>query len=220
MNERINAHIEGLFQEAPKTKKIIELKEEIISNCNCKYDDLIADGSSPDEAFKSVIAGIGDVSELIAQLETGMSADAHLVEEGKKRSALMVSVSVGLFILSPMWFIFTAWIGIPEEFGLILMMIFIACGVGLLIYNSMTKVQYNKMDDTMVEEFREWKVQRDQKNGIRGYISAILWPLIAIIYFLLSFTTKAWHITWLIFVAGFMIEGIVSILFEMRKEKK
>jgi len=87
MNERINAHIEGLFQEAPKTKKIIELKEEIISNCNCKYDDLIADGSSPDEAFKSVIAGIGDVSELIAQLETGMSADAHLVEEGKKRSA-------------------------------------------------------------------------------------------------------------------------------------
>lgn len=148
MNERIKAHIEGLFQSAPRTKKIIELKEEIMSNCNCKYEDLIAGGATSDEAFKTVIAGIGDVSELISQLETGVSPDAHLVEE-----------------------------------------------------------------------FREWKVQKDQKNSLRSNISAILWPSILIAYFLISFLTQAWYITWVLFIAGVMIEGIISVIFDLRKDK-
>ncbi|MBN1775327.1 MAG: permease prefix domain 1-containing protein [Oscillospiraceae bacterium] len=219
MNERIKAHIEGLFQSAPRTKKIIELKEEIMSNCNCKYEDLIAGGATSDEAFKTVIAGIGDVSELISQLETGVSPDAHLVEQGKKRSALLVSLAVGLFILSPSWFIVFSWLGLSYELALFLMFVCIAGGVGLLIYNSMTKVEYNKTDETMVEEFREWKVQKDQKNSLRSNISAILWPSILIAYFLISFLTQAWYITWVLFIAGVMIEGIISVIFDLRKDK-
>jgi hypothetical protein len=220
MNERIKAHIEGLFQSAPKTKKIIELKEEIMSNCNCKYEDLVAGGATPDEAFKTVVAGIGDVSDLITQLETGISPDAHLVEQGKKRSALQVSLAIGLFILSPSFFVVFSWLKLSYELALFLMFACIATGVGLLIYNSMTKVEYNKADDTMVEEFREWKVQKDQKNSLRSNLSAILWPLLLISYFLISFTTQAWYITWVIFIAGVMIEGIISVIFDIGKEKK
>ncbi len=220
MNERIKAHIEGLFQDAPKTKKIIELKEELLSNCNCKYDDLIAGGASSDEAYKTVIAGIGDVTELVSQLETGVSPDAGLIERGRKKSALLVSLAVGLFILSPSVFVLFSWLRLQQELAVFLMFGCIATGVGLLIYNSMTRVQYNKADDTMVEEFREWKVQKDQKSSLKNHISAILWPLILITYFLVSFTTQAWYVTWVIFIAGVMIEGILGIIFDIRKENK
>lgn len=220
MNERIMAHVEGLFQDAPKTKKITELKEEIISNCNCKYEDLVAGGSTPDEAFKTVISGIGDVSDLISQLETGISPDTHLIEKGRKKSALLVSVAVGLFILSPSCIFVSSWLNLSNELALFLLFACVAAGVALLIYNSMTTVEYTKADETMVEEFREWKVQKSQKKTLRSNLSVVLWPLILISYFIISFKTQAWYITWVVFIAGVMIEGIISIIFDMRKDSK
>lgn len=219
MNERIRAHIEGLFENAPKSNKFTELKEELLSNCNCKYDDLVAGGTPPDDAYKQVIAGIGDVSELISQLQTGQSADAELIEKGRVRSALLVSVSVGLFILSPAVYMFISYLLHRDEFAILAMFGCIAAGVGLLIYNSMTKVRYQKTDDTMIEEFREWKVQNEQSKNFRGLISSVLWPLILITYFLISFFSGAWHITWVLFIVGVLIEGIIGIIFELRKGK-
>ena len=63
MNERIRTHVEGLFEGAPMTRKILDLKEELLANLNSKYDDLVAGGTSPDDAYRTVIAGIGDVSK-------------------------------------------------------------------------------------------------------------------------------------------------------------
>ncbi|MBN1891981.1 MAG: hypothetical protein JW780_04305 [Clostridiales bacterium] len=138
MNERIKAHIEGLFEDAPKNRKITELKEELLSNSNCKYDDLIAGGATPDDAFKIVISGIGDVSELISQLESGVSPDAELIEKARKRSALLVSLAVGLFIISPAIYMLFSSFWRREELSALAMFTCFAAGVGLLIYNSMT----------------------------------------------------------------------------------
>jgi hypothetical protein len=43
-NERLRTYIESLFENAPKTRKAIELKEEILLNLTDKYNDLIAEG--------------------------------------------------------------------------------------------------------------------------------------------------------------------------------
>jgi hypothetical protein len=132
MNERIRTHIEELFENAPNIKKITELKEELLSNSNSKYDDLLAGGASPDVAYKTVISGMGDVAGLIEQLKSERQADSAM-------------------------------------------------------------------------------------KGMRAALSGILWPLIFITYFLVSFITGAWHISWIIFIAGACIEGVISLLLELKK---
>jgi hypothetical protein len=217
MNERIRTHIEELFENAPNIKKITELKEELLSNSNSKYDDLLASGASPDDAYKTVISGMGDVSGLIEQLRSERQADSAMIEEGRKKSALLVSIGVGILIMAVAAEIFFEDILHLEGVGLFVMLIMAAFGVGILVYNSMTKVQYNKKEDTFVEEFKQRKVETSQSKGMRAAVSGILWPLIFITYFLVSFITTAWHISWVIFIAGACIEGVISLLFEMKK---
>lgn len=220
MNERIRTHIEELFADAPSNKKIIELKEELLSNSNSKYDDLLASGFSPDDAYKTVISGIGDVSSLIEQLKSESRVDTVMIEEGRKKSALLVSIGVGILIIALAVEVFFEEILHKPGIGLFIMLLMAAVGVGILIYNSMTKVQYNKKDDTFVEYFKQRDIELSQSKGLRASLSGILWPLIFIAYFLVSFTTQAWYISWVIFIAGACIEGIISLLFEMKKGEK
>lgn len=220
MNERIRTHIEELFENAPSNKKITELKEELLSNSNSKYDDLLSSGFSTDDAYKTVISGIGDVSSLIEQLKSESQVDSVKIEEGRKKSALLVSIGVGILILAVAVEVFFADILNKEEIGLFMMLLIAAFGVGILIYNSMTRVQYNKKDDSFVEEFKQRNLENSQSKGMRAAISGILWPIIFITYFLVSFSTGFWHISWVIFIAGACIEGVISLLFEIQKGDK
>ena len=44
MKEKIRKHINELFKDAPKTRRAVELKEEMAQNTIEKYEDLIAEG--------------------------------------------------------------------------------------------------------------------------------------------------------------------------------
>ena len=55
MNEKIRVYVNELFENAPNTKKVNDLKDEIISNANDKFNDLISDGKSEKEAYVNVI---------------------------------------------------------------------------------------------------------------------------------------------------------------------
>lgn len=66
---KIKAHIEKLFENAPKTDEAADLKEEITQNIIEKYKCYLEDGKSEDQAYYSAISTIGDVSELIEQLD-------------------------------------------------------------------------------------------------------------------------------------------------------
>ena len=71
MNDRIRQKVEVLFASAPRNKKVQELKEEMISNLEEKYQDLITCGKSEEEAFDITIASIGDIDELIRSMSVG-----------------------------------------------------------------------------------------------------------------------------------------------------
>lgn len=69
----------------------------------------------------------------------------------------------------------------------------------------------------MVEEFKEWQDQSsDQKKLYKAIKSAIM-SLMVVIYIVVSFTTHAWHITWVIFLIGAAIENIVKAIFELKQ---
>jgi protein-S-isoprenylcysteine O-methyltransferase Ste14 len=219
MNERIKAHVDSVFAGAPSTKKIMDLKEEMLSNMNSKYDDLVADGFSSDDAYRTVVSGMGDISELIRQIQNESAFNSQYPAKSRTKSAVLTSIAVMLFVLCPVIIILFAALLNEPILGVILMLTLISIGVGLLVFNSMTKPKYIKEDETIVEEFKEWKSQNSEDKRIRNAISGVLWPLIVVIYLAVSFLFMAWPVSWIIFLIGVCIEGVISLVFTLKGGK-
>jgi len=71
-----------------------------------------------------------------------------------------------------------------------------------------------------VEEFREWQADTQDKKQMRTAVSSALWSLILVLYFIISFTTRAWHISWIIFIIGILVEALINIFYAMTDGRK
>ena len=215
-NEEIREYVEELFEDAPATRRAVELREEMIQNLEDKFSDLVNEGKSEDAAFKIVIAGIGNIDALLMELEI----DTPGSSAAKTRSALFTSIAVMMYILSVVPVILLSRVEQGDSvIGVMLMFVMVAGATGLLIFNSMTKPKYLKESDGMVEEFREWQAETDERRSLRKAISSALWSIIVAVYFIVSFTTMMWHITWVIFVLGGAVESIIGIFLSAKNTK-
>ena len=222
MEDMIRRYVEDLFAETAPTKKAVELKEEMIQNLNDKYNDLISEGKTPEAAYNIAIAGIGDISALLYELEKeAIAYEPGIIESQatRQKSAMLTSIAVMIYILCALpliimnfaGFKYAAHIGVPVLF------LMIATATGLLIYNSMTKPQYSKSSDSMVDDFRQWQSDKHDRKALRKAISSALWAVVVVIYILVSFWTNDWHITWVIFLLAAAVEAIINIFFGTKK---
>ena len=210
MVEKIKNYVEKLFEDAPPTKKALELKDELLTNLIEKYNDLKGRGKSEEEAYNTVVGGIGDISELIESLKEGNVLSPQQQLNERKRSAKFVASGVMLYILSVVPVILWGNVAI--------MFVLIALATGIIIYSNASKPQYIKDNETLVEEFKEWKSRKSRKNSLQQSISSALWALIVVIYFVVSFSFGIWHISWIIFIIGAALNNIIKALFELRGE--
>ncbi len=221
MREKLMRYIETLFADAPASKENLELKDEIMRNTLDRYDDFMREGKSEEAAFNLAVAGIGDVTELLAQIRKGApSAFTYTKEElerDNRRSGLMMAISIMLYILCVVPVILLSGNDVSALVGVCIMFMMIAVATALIVYRGKTRLRYNRSDDTVVENFKEWNHENEENKTVRKSISAALWSLIVVIYFLVSFMTGAWHITWLIFPIGVAVENIVKAVLDMRK---
>jgi hypothetical protein len=209
MNEKLRRYIDDLFANAPSTVRAVELKEELFQNLTDKYNDLLAEGKSEESAFNIAIASIGDVDSLI----TGLSGEKRPEnEKSKKRSAIFVAIAISLYILCPVPVIL-----IQNEMGVMGLFLFVAVATALLIYNGVTRERYVKADDTMVEEFKEWKQHSKQKNKAVDAIVGSFWLIAVCVYLIVSFMTGAWHITWIIFLIAAAVASMIRGLFMLKQ---
>lgn len=210
MNEKLRNYIDTLFEHAPTTVRAVELKEEMFQNLTDKYNDLIAQGKSEEAAFNIAVASIGDVDSLIA----GLSGNARTAESdaSRKRSALLTAIAVALYITCVI-----PVIVLNDTIGIVLMFVFVAVATALLIYNGVTREKYVKADDTMVEEFKEWKQNNKQKNKAVDAIIGSFWLIAVCVYIVVSFMTGAWHITWIIFLIAAAVASMIRGLFMLKQ---
>ncbi len=209
MNEKLRRYIDDLFANAPSTVRAVELKEEMYQNLTDKYNDLIAEGKNEESAYNIAIASVGDVDSLIS----GLSDKKREVNEAaKKRSAIIVAIAISLYILSPVPVIL-----IQHEIGVMFLFLFVAAATALLIYNGATRERYVKTDDTMVEEFKEWKQNSKQKNKAVSAILGSFWLITVCVYIVVSFLTGAWHITWIIYLIAAALSSMIKGIFMLKQ---
>ncbi len=213
MIAKIRNYIQRAFEDVPKTKKSTELQEELISNLVEKFNDQLKLGKTEEEAYQIVIAGIGDLSELTEGLRERHVLSVITPAE-RKKSAMFVAIAVGLFIISPMMVVLFSGLGL-ETVGVALMFTSIATGVGLLIYNGASKPKYIREEETLVEEFKEWKSKNTKNRALYGALSAAYWLIVVATYLYVSFNFSSFHYSWIIFIIAAAIYNIIKALYIM-----
>ena len=225
MNERIRKHIDQLFADAPKTRKAMEWKEEVIVNTIDKYQDLINEGYQEEDAWQVVIHSIGDITELFEELpEENM---LNLSEEKRKKKAILNAVAAGLYIFAGV--VCLAWMILinrllyvdPDmsSIGLILAALICIAPTCMLIYAANMYPDFKKKEDNLVENYKEARHARNRERAVKTSVSAIIWLLTLILYFLVSFKTNYWEVTWILFLVGGCAQAITVLVFSLKSEK-
>ena len=71
------------------------------------------------------------------------------------------------------------------------------------------------------KKFEEEDVRKLIENDPRFKMSiGLLWTITIVFYFILSFWSADWHITWLVFLIGMSIDNIGRGIFEIRYSKR
>ena len=217
MVNKIRAYIDHEFAGVPESKKVNELKEELTANLIEKYNAQLLHGKSEEEAYNAVITGLGDLSELVDSVRPHSMQGPS--EQERKKSALLTAAAVMMYILSPVMIILFESIGL-EILGLVLFFGCIAGATGMLIYNHMTRPVYEKQDENIVEDFKEWRTKTNhQKKAFQAFHSAY-WSLIVVAYFLFSFLCGSWGYSWILFIAAAAVENIIKGIIQMKEDRK
>lgn len=201
MNDRIRNHVEELFAGAPRSRRAQELKDELIANLTDRYNDMTAQGKDEETAYSATIAGIGDIDELIRGLREQEVFDPVQSQMQRQKSALLISTAVAIYIVSLIFPLIFDWMGgAGRTIGLVSMIICWAAATMLLIYNVLSKPKYIKIDDTIVEDFKEWKSAKTKKDAMQKSLISLISMVVTVIFFVLGFFFHAWSPGWMVFL--------------------
>ena len=69
MKDNLKVYLQSLFTNARNTARNSALFEELLGNHQDRYDELIAEGQSPANAYAKAIGELGDIDPLIEKNE-------------------------------------------------------------------------------------------------------------------------------------------------------
>ena len=212
MKEQLIQYVNLLFAGAPDSE---DIKQEILQNTLDRFDDLIAQGKSPEAAYRLAITGIGDINEILnaapgkaaAPVQTEVQPAQPETAEDLKRKKIR-AIAVAMYILCAVPLIILSEFG-AEILGLCLTLAIVAFATYLMIITG-------KKDEDEDDE----KEGREEKHPLKESIGNIIWVGGLIVYFGLSFYTGAWHITWLLFPIMACARGLSDAIIDFMEVKK
>lgn len=215
MKAQLEKYVELLFAGSPASE---DMMQEILQNTLDKYDDYIAQGKSPEAAYRLAISGIGDISELLGQEQNSPvpQSPTHTNTDYRGRpikpmwKKVLTAVAVGLYILCAVPLIILSEAGY-DTLGVISAISIAAVATVAIIIASggESHTQKEKDDD-------EDRNQPPLQKAINSLVDVL--GLIA--YLFISFQTGAWHITWVIFPIIAALNGIVRAIFDLSRRDK
>lgn len=209
MREQLIQYVNLLFAGAPDSE---EMKQEILQNTLDRYDDLLEQGKKPEAAYRLAISGIGDIYEILGTPVSPSQPQAVIPPvhnqaedaQGKKLRA----AAFAFYILCAVPLIILSELGM-DTLGLCLTLAMVAYATYLMIISK-------KQDDNKAEV----KVnQPNPGNGLHESINSLIWAIGLAAYFIISFTTRTWYITWVIFPMIGCVQGLVKACMDLKEAK-
>ena len=129
------------------------------------------------------------------------------------REPYMKSVIAGvcLCVISPVPLFVVSTLGYRmEAYGVPLLLFLVACGVYILIRDSMHRSSYQKL--LKIEEYAPVKTK---ENKVVGAVASVVWPLAVAVFLFLGFVYNLWGVAWIIFPILGLLFGIFSSVYTM-----
>ena len=209
MRDKLTQYVNLLFEGALDAD---EVRAEILQNTLDRYDDLIAQGKSPEAAYRLAIGGIGDVNEILGstvqehpQHQTVKAAIHEEVEDIRNKK--IRAIGIAMYIVCAVPLIILSELG-ADILGLCLTLALVAAATYLMIITG-------KKDNDDEDE------QANSPNKeMKESISSLIWAIGLAVYFIVSFSTGAWYITWLLFPIIGCVEGLVKAIIDLKEATK
>lgn len=153
------------------------------------------------------------------EIETAYGVDG-MVKEKKEAYApshtsfLIAGVVLCILSIMPM---FIALCFTERDVVMIAMVALLLFIVGIAV-NMIVRTILIKDSYDMLLQNNEYSISKKRRRKKLGVLEQLYWLVITAIYFILSFLTGAWDITWIIWVAAGIFAGIVNIFFDNKNE--
>lgn len=214
MREQLIQYLNLLFAG---TQNCEDIKLEILQNTLDRYDDLISQGKTPEAAYRLAISGIGDINEILGR--TPSSPAPQSIHTATKPEAapqdttlkmILRAVAIGLYILCPVPLFVLSEIGMPT-LGLCGTIGLVAVATVLIILGQKKQSKHTPEDESSEQE------TLSPREELRKSVNSTIWAVGLALYFLLSFTTGAWFITWIIFPLIGCVQGLVRACMDLKE---
>lgn len=215
MREQLIQYVELLFAGGVGCE---DIKQEILQNTLDRYDDLIAEGKVPEAAYRLAITGIGDINEILGTKPQAAAPVYHApaaTEEKQDNDTplkkLLRAIAVGLYILCPLPLFVLSEMGMGT-LGLCGLLAIVAVATVLIILGG-------KKGDPKEEREAEY-VSHDPQTELRKSINSMIWAIGLAAYFIISFMTGAWYVTWVIFPIIGAVQGLAKAILDLKEANK
>ncbi len=215
MREQLIRYIDLLFAGASDAG---DIKQEILQNTLDRYDDLISQGKSPEAAYRLAISGIGDISEILGEQPQpsakGTVSNGEFSIKDAPWKKVLRAIAVGLYIISAIPLFVLGEMGM-DTIGLCGTLAIVAVATILMVIAAKGSEKSSQKDSKTARE-----AEYSPQTQLRKSISSIVWTLATIAYFILSFATHAWFITWVIFPLAGAIQGLIIACIDLKEVGK
>ena len=212
MREQLIQYVNLLFAGAADCE---DIRQEILQNTLDRFDDLVDQGKSPEAAYRLAISGIGDINEILGNVPKSKPSYIDPIQEivpesenDIKRKKLRAN-GIVLYILSAIPLIVLSELG-HEILGLVLTLIMVAGAT----YNMIVTARNTDSDEEQADVG-----ETAPKQQLKKSIEHVIWAIGLAVYFILSFSTGAWYITWILFPLIGCVEGLVNAIIDLKEAK-
>lgn len=147
--------------------------------------------------------------ELLTGIKKGDNLLDNQKENKKNKFARNIAISVGLYIFSiAMIVLFAAFFDAPI-IGTCVFLTIIAIATILIVYSAI-----------VYKDNKKTKKETEEDDKVVKEVCKIFDLVGVIIYFVVSFLTMAWSVTWIIFIIAGLCEEIFKLLYNLKKDRK
>lgn len=212
MREQLIQYVNLLFAGATGCE---DIKQEILQNTLDRYDDLIAEGKVPEAAYRLAITGIGDINEILGTAPnrvpqgTPATPKQETVDTPVKKA--LRAAAIFLYIISPIpLFVISEFLG-WDTLGLCGTIAIVALATALIILGAKKE---EEKEETYAEKYAA------PQSELEKSISQLIGTIGLAAYFIVSFLTGAWYITWIIFPLTGAVKGLIKSILDLKEANK
>ena len=209
MRDQLIQYVTLLFAGA---QDCADTKQEILQNTLDRYDDLVAQGKSPEAAYRLAISGIGDINEILGGTSEAVpvmqSPASEIADDGDSLfRKLLRAVAIGLYILCPIPLFVLGELGM-DTIGL--------CGTIALVAVATVLILLGRKKSSGSEKKEEDDdIRCSPRQELRKGVNSLIWAIGLAVYFIVSFATMAWYVTWVIFPIIAAVQGLVRAILDL-----